>query len=60
VSEFIISKLVNDERNAVEPIAAQPVVPMNFLLEIFLFVGFFTDIWITFQLYTQVSSEISS
>jgi hypothetical protein len=43
VSEFIIPRLVNDERNAVEPKAAQLVVPMNFLLEIFLFVEFFAD-----------------
>jgi|TARA_B110000196_G_scaffold81414_1_gene70151 hypothetical protein len=50
VSEFIIPKLVNDERNAVEPIAAQPVVPINFLLEILLFLDFFPDMWITLGL----------
>ena len=50
MSVFIIPKLVNDDRNAVELKAAQPVVPMNFLLEIFLFVDFFTDMWITLGL----------
>ena len=34
--EFIIPRVVNDERKAVEPIAAQPVVPMKFLLDILL------------------------
>jgi hypothetical protein len=39
--EFIIPRVVNDERNVVEPKAAQLVAPKNFLLVMpFLSVGF--------------------
>ena len=47
-------KLVNEDKSAVDPIAAQPVVPINFLREIFLLFNLFTDMWLTLSFMKQV------